>query len=238
MGLPMAIVRDWEYRSAPVIQETLRDNVQISLGTGSYAELEAESKALALARSGGTPGKRRLVVVATWRDDDSFSVRVPLLPGDDTSVETEASTGGEKGVSTNAVRHFRLRPDVQVDAACTLAATVEEVVLETLDRLLARLDLDEAGTNEFVGGAGPGGAGAPGRLFGGLVAAQAFVAAARTGRCPHRPRFGHGENVRLAAEHMPSLGVLVVAECQCDRGIHHARSGGDGSTGHRRFSAV
>jgi acyl-CoA thioesterase-2 len=49
-----------------------------------------------------------------------------------------------------------------------------------IDRLLSRLDLDEAGTDEFVGGAGPGGVGHPGRLFGGLVAAQAFIAAART----------------------------------------------------------
>ena len=51
---------------------------------------------------------------------------------------------------------------------------------DPVDRLVARLDLDEVGTDEFVGGGGPGGVGAPGRLFGGLVAAQAFVAAART----------------------------------------------------------
>lgn len=47
-------------------------------------------------------------------------------------------------------------------------------------RLLERLDLDQDGSHSFIGGSGPAGTGAPDRLFGGLVAAQAYVAAART----------------------------------------------------------
>lgn len=47
-------------------------------------------------------------------------------------------------------------------------------------RLLKRLDLDEHGPDCFHGGAGEGGIGGEDRLFGGLVAAQAVMAACRT----------------------------------------------------------
>jgi len=47
-------------------------------------------------------------------------------------------------------------------------------------RLSKRLDLDERGPDCFHGGAGAGGIGGEDRLFGGLVAAQAVVAACRT----------------------------------------------------------
>lgn len=49
-----------------------------------------------------------------------------------------------------------------------------------IERLIERLDLEAAGTDSFLGGAGPGGRGYRERLYGGLVAAQAYVAAART----------------------------------------------------------
>jgi len=49
-----------------------------------------------------------------------------------------------------------------------------------IERLLARLDLQTQGTDEFIGGSGRGGRGYRERLYGGLVAAQAYVAAART----------------------------------------------------------
>ncbi len=49
-----------------------------------------------------------------------------------------------------------------------------------LPRLVERLALAADGENVFVGGAGLGGATVGNRLFGGLVAAQAAVAAART----------------------------------------------------------
>ena len=51
---------------------------------------------------------------------------------------------------------------------------------DQIRRLVARLDLESAGADEFVGGAGPGGRGYRERLYGGLVASQAYVAAART----------------------------------------------------------
>ena len=50
----------------------------------------------------------------------------------------------------------------------------------SIDRLITRLNLEASGPSSFVGGAGLAGQGMKGRLFGGLVAAQAFVAAART----------------------------------------------------------
>lgn len=51
---------------------------------------------------------------------------------------------------------------------------------DQIHRLIKRLDLEAAAADEFVGGSGPRGKGFRERLYGGLVAAQAFVAAART----------------------------------------------------------
>ena len=48
------------------------------------------------------------------------------------------------------------------------------------ERLLRRLTLSEESPGVFVGGAGEGGVGSEARLFGGLVAAQAVVAAQNT----------------------------------------------------------
>lgn len=52
--------------------------------------------------------------------------------------------------------------------------------MTALSKLLRRLDLPRVNDWEFAGGAGIGGATAASRLFGGLVLAQATVAAART----------------------------------------------------------
>ena len=52
--------------------------------------------------------------------------------------------------------------------------------MNRFDRLLRRLRLEEQSTNVFVGGAGEGGVGGEARLFGGLVAAQAVMAAQYT----------------------------------------------------------
>lgn len=52
--------------------------------------------------------------------------------------------------------------------------------MNRLERLLHRLDLTLVSADVFRGSAGAGGIGSAGRLFGGLVVAQAFVAAART----------------------------------------------------------
>lgn len=49
-----------------------------------------------------------------------------------------------------------------------------------LERLLKRLDLASAGTDRFLGGSGEGGVTNGTRLFGGLVASQATMAAMRT----------------------------------------------------------
>jgi acyl-CoA thioesterase-2 len=49
---------------------------------------------------------------------------------------------------------------------------------------MARLDLEQAGEDTFVGGSGRGGVTVEDRLFGGLVASQASVAAARTTSFP------------------------------------------------------
>ena len=51
---------------------------------------------------------------------------------------------------------------------------------QQFEKLLARLALPQVEADVFVGGSGVGGVGAENRLYGGLVAAQAAVAAART----------------------------------------------------------
>ncbi len=52
--------------------------------------------------------------------------------------------------------------------------------MNRFERLLHRLNLDEKSPSVFVGGAGEGGVGGEARLFGGLVAAQAVMAAQYT----------------------------------------------------------
>jgi acyl-CoA thioesterase-2 len=59
-------------------------------------------------------------------------------------------------------------------------ATQPVIMSNPISRLTERLDLESNGPHSFVGGAGPGGEGFMGRLYGGLVAAQAYVAAARS----------------------------------------------------------
>jgi len=46
VGLPMAIVLNEVYRSAPIINSKLSDSVQITLGAGTFSELEKEAKEL------------------------------------------------------------------------------------------------------------------------------------------------------------------------------------------------
>ncbi len=46
VGLPMAIVLNEEYRSAPVINSELRDSVQITLGMGTYSEIKKQAEEL------------------------------------------------------------------------------------------------------------------------------------------------------------------------------------------------
>lgn len=46
VGLPLAIVLNGVYRSAPVINSKLTDSVQITLGAGSWRELEREAEEL------------------------------------------------------------------------------------------------------------------------------------------------------------------------------------------------
>ncbi len=52
--------------------------------------------------------------------------------------------------------------------------------MNRFERLLRRLQLTEVRDDVFLGGAGEGGVGAPSRLFGGLVAAQATMAALKS----------------------------------------------------------
>ena len=52
--------------------------------------------------------------------------------------------------------------------------------MNRFNRLLHRLSLEEQSPSVFVGGAGEGGVGGEARLFGGLVAAQAVMAAQYT----------------------------------------------------------
>ena len=54
------------------------------------------------------------------------------------------------------------------------------IIMNRFERLLHRLSLNKIEPNIFLGGAGAGGVGAEARLFGGLVAAQATMAAQKT----------------------------------------------------------
>ena len=54
VGLPMAIILNNEYHSAPIINERLTKNVQISLGYGSKKSLREEAKALATVLQTGS----------------------------------------------------------------------------------------------------------------------------------------------------------------------------------------
>ena len=49
-----------------------------------------------------------------------------------------------------------------------------------ITKLLTKLELESISTHEFVGGSGVGGVTVENRLFGGLLVAQAFMAAAQT----------------------------------------------------------
>ncbi|MHC5009466.1 MAG: SecDF P1 head subdomain-containing protein [Planctomycetota bacterium] len=53
VGMPMAIVLEGEYVSAPIIRDRLTDSVQITLGQGSYGDLQAEAEALVAALQSG-----------------------------------------------------------------------------------------------------------------------------------------------------------------------------------------
>ena len=54
VGLPLAIVLNGVYRSAPIINSALSDYVQITLGAGSWRELEKEAEELTSVLEAGT----------------------------------------------------------------------------------------------------------------------------------------------------------------------------------------
>lgn len=65
-----------------------------------------------------------------------------------------------------------------------------------LERLLKRLDLQSDGPDTFLGGSGAGGVTSDARLFGGLVAAQAAMAALKTVQTPMRMHSLHAYFLR------------------------------------------
>ncbi len=75
--------------------------------------------------------------------------------------------------------HFLPDP-VQAVYAASLPQVITVNSSNRFARLLHRLDLSEQSPSVFVGGAGEGGVGGESRLFGGLVAAQAVMAAQKT----------------------------------------------------------
>jgi preprotein translocase subunit SecD len=64
--LPMAMLFDGEYHSAPYIQQPLRDSVQVTLGTRDHEVAQREAQALATALQGGQL-PARVALVSTRR---------------------------------------------------------------------------------------------------------------------------------------------------------------------------
>ena len=133
LGLPMAIVLDWEVRSAPTIQSALRDKVQITLGSGRWSELEAEAQALTRTLGGAVEGpSAALVAVCAWRPGGALEVLLPLTERVDTTLVVEAS-GAAEGHQARVERTFRRVSGIEADAADAVDARLAEIVLGALE---------------------------------------------------------------------------------------------------------
>ena len=133
VGLPMAIVLDWVVRSAPIINSPLRDNVQITLGQGSWSELEVEADALTRTLGGTTEGTPPvLVAVCTWQADGALELLLPLGERVDTHVSLQArgTSPAEQGVVGATLRRV---PGLDGAARDAVNVYVAQVVLGALD---------------------------------------------------------------------------------------------------------
>jgi len=133
LGLPMAILADWRWVSAPVINSRLTDSVAITLGSGSPTELEAQ--ALVLARALGGTGSRlpvSLVAVALWEGDGTLEVLVPLAERVDTGVVLEAE-GASADDRVRVERTFRQVPGLPAGGRASVDAHLAEILLGVLD---------------------------------------------------------------------------------------------------------
>ena len=134
VGLPMAIVLDWVVRSAPTVNSALSDNVQITLGSGPWSELEAEARALTRALGGSTEGPpATLVAVCTWRPGGALEVLVPLEARVDTTLVVEAR-GAAPTEQARAERTLRRVPGLDADVvAGAVDARLAEMLLGMLE---------------------------------------------------------------------------------------------------------
>ncbi len=142
VGLPMAIVLDWEVRSAPVIHSPLRDNVQITLGQGSWPELLAEAKRLSgllAQRSGALPVT--LDAVLTRWDDGAFEVLVPLAEAETVTIALAGVVAGQ-----TATREIHYQPLVDVAEPYAVDAVLADLVLGRLDTEAGAVRLRGLGT--------------------------------------------------------------------------------------------
>lgn len=133
VGLHMAIVLDWVYLSAPVINSALTDSVQITLGSGPWAEHEAEAEAIARALGGVADGvPASLVAVCTWWPDGRFEVLLSLAERVDTVILLEARGTSEAEHETEERRLCRV-PSAKADGAAAVDARLAQMLLGALD---------------------------------------------------------------------------------------------------------
>ncbi|MFV1959085.1 MAG: HEAT repeat domain-containing protein, partial [Planctomycetota bacterium] len=117
VGLPLALVLDGRVLSTPQIRDTLRDSVQITLGThATYVELRAEAERLRAALDSPPEAHLAVALVAAIEapgEGAPFDVVVPLAR-DETAV-TLAARNRQGRTSTRYERRFLRRPNVEMD---------------------------------------------------------------------------------------------------------------------------
>ena len=132
VGLPMAIVLDDRFVSAPTIQSPLRDRVRVTLGSQSTQE-EARREADRLVTSlrvGRNRATARLAAAVTWREDGHFEVVVPLrAPETVLALQAVDAAGRESDPSTQTLL---FRPNTEGEAARAVSSVLPAVELGLL----------------------------------------------------------------------------------------------------------
>lgn len=233
VGLPLAIVHGWVVQSAPTINSALRDNVQISLGQGSYAELEAQANVLTSALSGRQAGPSAvLVAVCTWQRDGSFEVLLPLAERRDTRLllESRGVSSAERGSTSITLRHV---PGIDAAPRDVVDACLAEMCLDGRSAASATPQLEAAGAaaverlSEIAGGEGTPvrrllAADLLGRVDPGADLARSTLVALVDGEDAERAVVAAGALRGAAAEHDDAFEALFRAAAASDPVVRRA----------------
>ncbi|MHC5011535.1 MAG: SecDF P1 head subdomain-containing protein [Planctomycetota bacterium] len=127
VGLPLAIVRDGLFESAPVIQARLDDYVQIMLGSLPFAEAGRDAAMLAAVLNGwATPVLPTIEGVAIWAEPGTLEIDTPIAIAEggrvEITVEALADDGETLAEEARDVWHDPAAPsDAWVKAAADAA---------------------------------------------------------------------------------------------------------------------